>query len=92
MFGWSRSRTLGPQIIISGSVDLSDPVIADVMNAWRAAYAAIDNVCSEFAALPGASQQYVALCKLSKEFQEAGRAEIEKGIGLAQKLGSNSGE
>ena len=63
---------------------MSDQMVEDVMNAWRAAYAAIDNVCSEVAALPGATRQYQTLCDLSKEYQEAARAEIEKGIGLAQ--------
>lgn len=66
--------------------------IDNVLAAWRTAYAAVEVVCSEFAELPGASQQYVALCKLTAEFQEAAREELEKGIGLAQNLGQSGAE
>ena len=89
MFGWScGTLEFKRPGIDNRRVDLSDPVVSDVMAAWRRAYEAIDAVCSEFAALPGASQQYVALCKLAKEFQEAARGEIEAGIALARLMNS----
>jgi hypothetical protein len=55
--------------------------------AWNRAHDALNAVCSEMAAVPGAAAEYSALCALVNKVQEEGQALVEAAARASAKAG-----
>ncbi|WP_338666260.1 hypothetical protein VQH23_26475 (plasmid) [Pararoseomonas sp. SCSIO 73927] len=53
------------------------PAMLAAAEAWRAAHAALDAACTALAAVPGAADQWTALCRISAHAQSSGTDEID---------------
>lgn len=53
--------------------------------AWSRAHDALDAVCSELASVPGAGEEYEAMCKLVRAMQADGTALVEQSGGKFEK-------